>query len=510
MDAGWNFDTTYTTLPGPFFRRLDPAPVAEPRLVLLNETLAGRLGLDVDALRSDEGVEVFAGNRVPKGGEPLAMAYAGHQFGGFTMLGDGRAMLLGEHVTRDGERVDVQLKGSGPTPYSRGGDGRAVLGPMLREYVISEAMYALGIPTTRGLAVATTGEPVFREGPLPGAVLTRVAAGHVRVGTFQFAAQWHGPEAVRTLADYTLDRHFPDIVETSSGPGDGTPDGARYLRFLEAVIELQVELIVRWQLVGFIHGVMNTDNMAVAGETIDYGPCAFMDVYDPETVFSSIDRQGRYAYGNQPSIAQWNLARFAETLLPLLDEDEHRAVEKAQEAITAFATSYRRRWLDGMRAKLGLAEAEEADRELVESLLALMERHEADYTNTFRALTVERNAPSLVTNGAAKGKDEADAGTETLFAAPDFSAWRERWLARAQQESDGKAAGRLMVRANPAIIPRNHRVEEALEAAEQGDLSVVKRLMRVLDAPFAYESTPVEFVEIPAPSSPAYVTYCGT
>ena len=313
-ETGWNFDNSYARLPKSFFSGTNPTPVRSPKLITLNHQLAASLGLNAEALQSEDGVAVLAGNRIPEGASPLAQAYAGHQFGHFNMLGDGRAVLLGEQITPQGKRVDIQLKGPGRTPYSRGGDGRAALGPMLREYIISEAMHALGIPTTRSLAVVTTGEAVIRETELPGAILTRVAASHLRVGTFQYVAKWGTVEELRILADYTLKRHFPDVE------ADGNP----YLSLLQEVIKRQAELIAKWQLVGFIHGVMNTDNMAISGETIDYGPCAFMDVYDPATVFSSIDRQGRYAYGNQPSIAGWNLARFAETLLPLLDDNQER------------------------------------------------------------------------------------------------------------------------------------------------------------------------------------------
>ena len=346
---------------------------------ILNDALATSLGLNVQALQSEDGVAVLAGNQIPEGASPLAQAYAGHQFGHFNMLGDGRAMLLGEQITPQGERVDIQLKGSGRTPYSRGGDGRAALGPMLREYIISEAMHALGIPTTRSLAVVTTGESVSVK-PTTGAILTRVAASHLRVGTFQYVAKWGTVEELRILADYTLKRHFPDIEA----------DENRYLSLLQEVIKRQAELIAKWQLVGFIHGVMNTDNMTISGETIDYGPCAFMDTYDPATVFSSIDTQGRYAYGNQPYIAGWNLARFAETLLPLLHENQEQAVKLAQDAISDFTDLYHSNWLAGMRAKLGIFNEELEDESLIEDLLSMMQKHRADYTNTFRALTFDK------------------------------------------------------------------------------------------------------------------------
>ena len=347
-DVGWKFDNSYARLPEAFYVRLNPVPVRTPKLVVFNVALAQFLGLNPDALKGDEGAAVFSGNRIPEGAEPLAQAYAGHQFGSFTMLGDGRAILLGEQVTPKGERFDIQYKGSGRTPFSRQGDGRAALGPMLREYIISEALQALDIPTTRSLAVVTTGEPVFRETALQGAILTRTAASHIRVGTFEYAAAKGKPNEIRALADYTIRRHFPDLA------ADGNP----YLALLGAVMERQASLVARWLLVGFIHGVMNTDNMALCGETIDYGPCAFMDAYDPNTVFSSIDHNGRYAYGQQPQIAQWNLARFAETLLPLIHEDPQEAVSMAKEAIAGFSDIFRHFWLAGMRAKLGLLNQE--------------------------------------------------------------------------------------------------------------------------------------------------------
>ncbi|MCJ8501383.1 protein adenylyltransferase SelO [Desulfatitalea alkaliphila] len=375
--VGWNFDNSYARLPEAFYVRLNPEAVRMPKMVVFNTVLAQSLGLNPAALEGDEGAAVFAGNRIPEGSEPLAQAYAGHQFGGFTMLGDGRAILLGEQVTPQGDRFDIQYKGSGRTPFSRQGDGRAALGPMLREYIISEALHALGIPTTRSLAVVTTGEQVFRETALPGAVLTRTAASHIRVGTFEYAAARGIPNGVRTLADYTIRRHFPDLAAADNP----------YLSLLEAVMERQACLVARWLLVGFIHGVMNTDNISLCGETIDYGPCAFMDAYDPNTVFSSIDHNGRYAYGRQPQIAQWNLARFAETLLPLIHDDAQKALSIANEAISGFSDTFRRYWLQGMRAKLGLLNAEAADGALAEELLGCMQRHGADFTNTFRDLT---------------------------------------------------------------------------------------------------------------------------
>ncbi|MBW5446087.1 YdiU family protein [Cohnella sp. CFH 77786] len=482
-ETGWNFDNSYARLPESLYSSLPPTPVRAPKLTILNERLAASLGLSSEALRSDDGVAVLAGNRVPEGAEPLAQAYAGHQFGYFTMLGDGRALLLGEQITPQGERVDIQLKGSGRTPYSRGGDGRAALGPMLREYIISEAMFALGIPTTRSLAVVSTGQAVVRETDLPGAVLTRVAASHLRVGTFQYAARFGTIEDLRALADYTLQRHYPDALTENN----------RYLVLLREVIGRQASLIAKWMLVGFVHGVMNTDNMALSGETIDYGPCAFMDAYDPATVFSSIDRQGRYAYGNQPSIAAWNLARFSETLLPLLHDDQEQAIKQAEAEIANFFVLYQRQWLAGMRAKLGLTGEEPEDESLIEELLGLMQKYGADYTNTFRALTLDRTEAS------------------DLFDSEEFARWQERWQARLGGGPEAKDAARqLMNRSNPAVIPRNHRVEEALAAAvDDGDLTVMERLLAALSNPYAYSPDQDEYCTLSQSSRP-YRTFCGT
>ncbi|MBM7573313.1 protein adenylyltransferase SelO [Aquibacillus albus] len=484
LETGWNLDNSYARLPETFFSNVDPTPVSSPKLVIFNEELADSLGLDVYDLKSEGGEQVFGGNQIPVGSSPLAQAYAGHQFGHFTMLGDGRAILLGEQITPKNDRFDIQLKGSGRTPYSRGGDGRAGLGPMLREYIISEAMHALGIPTTRSLAVVTTGEDIIRETKLPGAILTRIAASHLRVGTFQYAARWGTLEDLRFLADYALNRHFPDVAE----------DKDRYLSLLRKVIKRQAALIAKWQLVGFIHGVMNTDNMTISGETIDYGPCAFMDTYDPETVFSSIDVQGRYAYKNQPPIGGWNLVRFAESLLPLLDEDQDQAVELAQNEISTYMDLYQSNWLAGMRAKLGLFNEEKEDESLIEELLRMMKKYRADYTNTFRALTF--HAPEDF----------------VLFGTPEFSKWKEKWQARIdrQQESDA-ASHELMRNSNPAVIPRNHRVEEALEAAvEEGDYRVMERLLDVLSNPYAHSPEQEDYCSPPPASARPYQTYCGT
>ncbi len=485
IDAGWNFDNSFTRLPESFFTSLNPTPVPCPSLIILNSPLANSLGLNVQALQSHEGLAVLAGNQVPTGAWPIAQAYAGHQFGHFTMLGDGRALLIGEQITPRGERYDIQLKGSGQTPYSRHGDGRAALGPMLREYIISEAMHSLGIPSTRSLAVVTTGESVIRETELTGAILTRVAASHLRVGTFQFAANWGTGQDLRVLADYTLQRHFPHVND------DDNP----YLSLLQEVIKRQAVLIAKWQLVGFIHGVMNTDNMALSGETIDYGPCAFMDVYDPATVFSSIDVHGRYAYGNQPSIAGWNLARFAETLLPLLHEDQTEAINLAQDAIGNFADLFHYHWLTGMRAKLGIFNEEPNDESLVLELLSMMQKYRADYTNTFRALTFETLE------------------TTPLYGTTELAQWYELWRARLGRQPEAQASShQLMQQCNPALIPRNHRVEDALEAAvNQGDFSVMQGLLEVLANPYAHSPEQDDYSILPSLTArPYYQTFCGT
>lgn len=484
IETGWNLDNSYARLPKSFFTILNPTPVRSPKLIILNYSLAASLGLNIQALQSEEGVAVFAGNRIPEGALPLAQAYAAHQFGNFTLLGDGRALLLGEQITPLGKRVDVQLKGSGKTPYSRRGDGRAALGPMLREYIISEAMHGLGIATTRSLAVVTTGEAVIRETEQPGAILTRVADSHLRVGTFQYISNWGTASDLQVLADYTLQRHFPHV--------DAAPN--RYLSLLQEVIKRQAELIAKWQLVGFIHGVMNTDNMAICGETIDYGPCAFMDTYDPATVFSSIDIQGRYAYGNQPHIAGWNLARFAETLLPLLHENPEHAVKLAQDAISDFTELYHSNWLTGMRAKLGIFNAEIQDESLIEDLLGMMKKYRADYTNTFRALTFDTPEDTV------------------LFGTPAFAQWQELWRARLGRQQESQASSQqLMQNSNPALIPRNHRVEAALESAvEQEDYSVMEQLLAVLSDPYAHSPEQADYSTLPAPSPRPYRTFCGT
>ena len=480
--AGWHLEHTYAALPHLFHAEAAPATVREPRLVVFNRPLARTLGLATEALEGPEGAASFAGNVLPDGARPIAQAYAGHQFGHFTVLGDGRAILLGEQITRSGDRVDIQLKGAGRTRFSRRGDGRAALGPMLREYIISEAMHALRIPTTRSLAVVTTGEPVYREDALQGAVLTRVAASHIRVGTMQWAAAHQDERATRALADYTLLRHYPGLA--------ASPEP--YMALFEAILARQASLIARWQLVGFIHGVMNTDNMALSGETIDYGPCAFMDAYDPATVFSSIDEGGRYAYGNQPAIAQWNLARLAEAMLPLIDADAGRAVERATAALDRFPALFEQHWLDGMRAKLGLFTREDEDAALVNDLLAWMHRRSADFTNTFRMIAAGGLPPDAVA------------------ADTDLEAWHHRLEARRARQPQSAAEARALMRPHsPAFIARNASVEEALAAATNGDLSVMQRLLDVLATPFDHDR---DLPLFSAPRSPdrSYRTFCGT
>ncbi|PID26223.1 YdiU family protein [Sporosarcina sp. P7] len=479
-NIGWNVECSYRELPETFYTVVEPNTVSSPQLVLTNDELALSLGLDEKQLHSEKAIAVFSGNEKLEGIEPIAQAYAGHQFGNFTMLGDGRAMLLGEQLTPEGQRMDIQLKGSGRTPYSRGGDGRAALGPMLREYLISEAMHGLNIPTTRSLAVTVTGEPVLRETALTGAVLTRVASSHLRVGTFQYAAARQVVEDLRALADYTIQRHYPE-VESEPQP---------YVALLENVIKRQASLIANWQLTGFIHGVMNTDNMTISGETIDYGPCAFMDSYDPQTVFSSIDVRGRYSYRNQPGIAEWNLTRFAETLLPLLHEEQAEAVKLAENELSNFAMIYGSAWLTGMRSKLGLFNKEEADETLVKDLLTIMKEYQADYTNTFRSLTLGQQ--------------------EEWFDEPDFLEWKKRWVDRLQRQSeDAQAVELLMKQHNPSVIPRNHRVEEALQAAETGDMHPFMKLLEVLENPYAYTVEQEEYVNPPEDGT-TFQTYCGT
>ena len=484
------FDNSYARELEGFYVPWHAAQVAQPRLVKLNYSLAEELGLDAAALDSEYGARVFAGNEVPDGALPLAQAYAGHQFGGFSpRLGDGRALLLGEVIDRQGRRRDIQLKGSGPTPFSRNGDGRAALGPVLREYLIGEAMHALGIPTTRALAAVTTGEPIYRETALPGAVLTRVAASHIRVGTFQMFAARGEQDKVQRLADYVIARHYPELKDQENP----------YLALLESVCDRQAELVAHWMNISFIHGVMNTDNMTISGETIDYGPCAFMDRYDPATVFSSIDHRGRYAYGNQPTIAQWNLARLAETLLALIDPDSKRAIARASEVINAFPAQYQRYWLNGMRAKLGLISEDEADLNLANGFLATLQNDKVDFTLAFRYLS-----------DAVSGNEEK---IRALFADPSaYDLWSGHWRARLAREEAAPAERVIkMKQANPAFIPRNHRVEEALSAAvERGDYTPFETLLKVLSCPFDDHPEFAAFAEPALDGHEGYKTFCGT
>jgi uncharacterized protein YdiU (UPF0061 family) len=482
---------TYSELPARFYARVAPIPVKDPRLVVFNSRLADELGLDPAALER-EGATLFSGNQTPEDAEPIALAYAGHQFGGFSpQLGDGRAILLGERVGRDDVRRDIQLKGSGRTPFSRNGDGRAALGPMLREYLISEAMHALGIPTTRSLAVVTTGEQVVREDLLPGAVLTRVAASHIRVGTFEYFAARGDRDAVDKLLDYVITRHYPEAR------GAAVPA----LAVLEAVAQRQAALIADWMSVGFIHGVMNTDNVAISGETIDYGPCAFMDHYDAKTVFSSIDHAGRYAYGNQPAIAQWNLARFAETLLPLLDSDDGKAIELATAVVKSFMPVFDAGLLARMRRKIGLATEQESDVKLISALFETMTSASADFTLTFRRLAQSAEEPA------------SDASLLELFEpSSGIADWLRRWRERLTSEPRNAAERATnMRRVNPAFIPRNHRVHAALEAAStHADLGPFHRLLKILEHPYDEQSGHSEFEQPPAPGERVLRTFCGT
>jgi uncharacterized protein YdiU (UPF0061 family) len=486
-----NFSNSYARLPERFFARLDPTPVAKPRLVVLNRPLAQDLGLDIDGMDDDALTQIFSGNVIPGGAEPIAMAYAGHQFGTFVpQLGDGRAILLGEVFDRSGVRRDIQLKGSGRTPFSRRGDGRAALGPVLREYLVSEAMHAFGIPSTRALAAVTTGQPVFRETPLPGAIFTRVAASHVRVGTFQYFAARGDGEAVRQLSDYVLDRHYPDAKDAERP----------CLALLQRVAQRQAALVARWMQVGFVQGVMNTDNMAVSGETIDFGPCAFIEAYDPAVVFSSIDELGRYSFGNQPRAAQWNIARLAETLLPLIDPDPKRAIELAQEVISAFPTWYESEWIAGMRSKLGLSPAQDGDLALIEGLLDAMHANQADFTLTFRGIC----------DAAA---DEDDPGPRALFADPAaYDRWAVLWRSRLRSEPSSPAQrAHAMRRVNPAVIPRNHRVEQALSAAvEREDFTPFSELLAVLSRPYEEQDAYRAYAAPAQPDERVLQTFCGT
>ena len=492
-DPSIPFDNTYARLPARFYARLPPSPVAAPALIALNEGLCRTLGIDPRAVDETTWAEIFAGNRLPAGAEPLAQAYAGHQFGVFVpSLGDGRAILLGEVVGADGVRRDIQLKGAGRTPFSRMGDGRAPLGPVLREFLVSEAMAAMGIPTTRSLAAVASGEAVYRDEALPGGVLTRVASSHLRVGTFQYFAARKDWEAVRLLADYAIARHDPDLTET--------PAPERYRAFFERVALRQAELVSAWLMVGFVHGVMNTDNCAISGETIDFGPCAFLDAYDPAAVFSSIDHGGRYAYANQPRIAAWNLARLADALLPLLAEPQEEAIAIAQATLAAFGERFRTAYREGIVRKIGLAHPREGDAELAADLLARMAENGADFTLTFRRLA------------EAACDKTADETIRPLFADPAaFDTWAERWRARLAEEGPADEVAARIKRTNPAVIPRNHLVEEAIAAAvERGDLAPFARLHAALADPYVDRPPDDRFTLPPAPHERVTVTFCGT
>lgn len=483
MTIGWRFDNTYSKLPDPFISNISPIPVKSPELIILNDNLSKQLGLNFSLISKKELSNLFSGNSLPEGSKSIAQAYAGHQFGHFTMLGDGRAVLMGEHISKNNERFDIQFKGSGQTPFSRNGDGRAALGPMLREYIVSEAMHSLNIPTTRSLAVVKTGEDVVRENILQGAILTRVASSHLRVGTFQYVAMRNNESELRTLVDYTINRHYPNIKKSKN----------KALDLLKVLIELQIDLVVNWMRVGFIHGVMNTDNMSISGETIDYGPCAFMDTYDPQTVFSSIDELGRYAYFNQPSITKWNLARFAECLISLIDPKKEKAIEIATEAINSFDKSYETKWINMMRDKLGLFGQDQKDQVLIIDLLTWMHKNKADYTNTFCFLMDENFQYNKIYN------DE------------NFIIWKERWKERLKLNNNTPEKYlSLMKSANPLVIPRNHKVEEVLESANSNDLSPLKKLINVLEKPYEKTKENIDY-QSPAPvSDKKYKTFCGT
>jgi len=482
MTIGWCFDNTYYRLSDIFKEDIKPIPVKKPELVLLNKTLAENLNLNFSNLDNQELSELFSGNSLPKGSNSIAQAYAGHQFGHFTMLGDGRAVLIGEHLSKDNKRYDIQFKGSGKTAFSRNGDGRAALGPMLREYIISEAMNGLGIPTTRSLAVVKTGEDVIRETSLPGAILTRIASSHIRVGTFQYIAARQKKDEIEVLLNYVIDRHYPDIKNSKN----------KATELLSIVLEKQINLVVNWMRVGFIHGVMNTDNMSISGETIDYGPCAFMDTYDPKTVFSSIDQMGRYAYFNQPVITKWNLSRFAECLIPLIDKNQEKAIELATEIINSFEKKYEEKWLNMMRDKLGLFGMDEKDKFLILDLLTWMHQKKIDYTNIFC---------HLMNENIKEDKDYED---------EDFKNWKKRWNERLKTNNNTPEKSlKLMRSANPIVIPRNHKVEEVLEAAEKNNFKPITRLVEILKDPYSQQKNIINY-QIPSNSEKKYQTFCGT
>ncbi|MEC8678704.1 MAG: YdiU family protein [Candidatus Margulisiibacteriota bacterium] len=478
-----NLKSSYLNLPSAFYTKINPEPTISPKLVIFNEALSESMGLPLSSMTTEEKANFFSGNEIPADVTPFSQAYAGHQFGHFTILGDGRAHILGEHLMPNGTIVDIQLKGSGRTPYSRRGDGRAALGPMLREYIISEAMHALGIPTTRSLAVVTTGEDIIRETQLPGAILTRIASSHIRVGTFEYAATKSDSSIVKKLLDYTVSRHFPMMSDSNQ----------KALDFLEKTMSHQIELIINWMRVGFIHGVMNTDNMAISGETIDYGPCAFMDSYDPGTVFSSIDQMGRYAFSNQPMIAQWNLTRLAETLLPVFDRRMETAIEIATKSLERFTKLYHTKWLDMMKQKLGLFHSDTNDQTLILDLLNWMTINEADYTNTFIDLS------------------QAKKPSQKIYQTSQFNNWYKRWQNRIKKNNKAlQESINLMQSNNPVFIPRNHLVEDALDAANNNNLEPFKTLLTVLKTPYKDNPKFNEYKKPAKPSDTPYQTFCGT
>ena len=480
-NINWNFDNTYSRLPDPFREKINPVKVKNPELVMLNKSLAEDLNLDFSGLDQAKLSALFSGNELPNDSRSIAQAYAGHQFGHFTMLGDGRAVLIGEHISKSNHRYDIQFKGSGKTAFSRNGDGRAALGPMLREYIISESMHFLNIPTTRSLAVAKTGEKVIRETQLEGAILTRVASSHIRVGTFQYIAARNKKGELEMLFEYVIKRHYPEIESSKK----------QALDLLNVVLNKQIELVVNWMRVGFIHGVMNTDNMSIAGETIDYGPCAFMDIYDPKTVFSSIDKLGRYAYCNQPIITKWNLSRFAECLIPLIDGDQDKAIKLATEVIDTFEKKYEEKWLGMMRSKIGLADEDEKDKFLILDLLTWMHQNKVDYTNTFCHLMNFQTQNDIV------------------YENNEFSDWKKRWQERLSQNSSSEKYINLMRSVNPIVIPRNHIVEDALKKANQGNFEPINNFLKILSSPYTDQKHITEY-QIPSQSDENYQTFCGT
>ena len=478
-DSGWNLQSSYTQISDKLFSELKPDAVTNPSTVIVNNELAEKLGLNLKGISEEDLSNLFSGNSLPHGSKPFAQAYAGHQFGQFTILGDGRAHIVGEQVTPDGEIFDIQYKGSGRTPYSRGGDGKAALGPMLREYLISEAMYYLGIPTTRSLAVVETGEKVYREVPLKGSILTRVASSHIRIGTFQFLAAHKDYEGMKSLLDFSIKRHFSNLKFSEN----------LAIEFIKAVMQKQINLIVEWMRVGFIHGVMNTDNSTISGETIDYGPCAFMDHYDANTVFSSIDTQGRYSFANQPSIIQWNLVRLAECLLPLIDKDEKRSIEIAQNLINTFSSLFKDKWLQMMKKKLGIKDQSQDDEELINNLIKWMQQKKPDFTNTFCNLM---------------NYDHAD---DEEFEDDEFNNWKREWKKRVES----KEYLDVMISCNPTLIPRNYLVEEALSEAEtDGKFDKFNELNEIISSPYQLKKVNIKYLETPSKTNIPYKTFCGT